>query len=84
MNEILKALSNKLPCRVGPWTNSNFKDGALSKKDLLKTLPEDIDFVESYIYDYNRFIQPGKNGYVRMRIYFSDLTSLSEIESVAA
>ena len=64
MNEMLKALSNKLPCRVGPWLDTNLKNGKIKDSDLLPTLPEDIDFVESYVYDYNRFIQPGKNGYV--------------------
>ena len=84
MNEMLKALSNKLPCRVGPWLDNNLTNGSIQDSDLLTTLPEDIDFVESYIYEYNRFILPGKNGYVRMRIFFSDLTSSSEITSVSA
>ena len=29
MNEMLKALSNKLPCRVGPWLDTNLKNGKL-------------------------------------------------------
>ena len=84
MNDMLKALSNKLPCRVGPWLNVNIKTGELKSKDLLKTLPEDVDFVESYVYDYNRFIQPGKNGYVRLLIFYSDRTSVQEISSVVS
>ena len=60
MNEMLKALSNKLPCRVGPWLDNNLTNGSIQDSDLITTLPEDIDFVESYIYEYNRFILPGK------------------------
>ena len=32
MNEMLKALTNKLPCFVGPWKSSNLAYGALKKK----------------------------------------------------
>ena len=83
MNEMIKSLTNKLPCRVGPWIMNQFKI-SLKEKDLLKILPENIDFVESYVYDYNRFISPGKTGYVRLRIYFSNLTSVSEIAGVTS
>ena len=84
MNEMLKSLSNKLPCRVGPWLDNTLTNGSIQDSDLINTLPEDIDFVEAYVYEYNRFIQPGKNGYVRLRIFFSDLTSKSEIKAIAA
>ena len=60
INEMLKVLSNKLPCRVGPWNITNLKNGTPKLTDLLTELPVDIDFVESYIFDFNRFIQPGK------------------------
>ena len=80
---MIKSLTNKLPCRVGPWIKINPKI-SLKEKDLFKTLPENIDLVESYIYDYNRFISPGKTGYVRLNIYFSNDTSVSEILGVTS
>jgi hypothetical protein len=83
MNEMLKSLTNKLPCRVGPWIMNQSKS-SLKEKDLLKILPENIDFAESYVYDYNRFISPGKTGYVRLHIYFSNFTSVSEILGVTS
>ena len=51
MNEMVKALTNKLPCFVGPWKNSNLQYGDIKKADLLTVLPENIDFVESYVFD---------------------------------
>eukprot|EP00555_Chaetoceros_dichaeta_P000547 CAMPEP_0198276746 /NCGR_PEP_ID=MMETSP1447-20131203/65472_1 /TAXON_ID=420782 /ORGANISM="Chaetoceros dichaeta, Strain CCMP1751" /LENGTH=257 /DNA_ID=CAMNT_0043971709 /DNA_START=2739 /DNA_END=3509 /DNA_ORIENTATION=+ len=64
INEMLSALTNKLPCRVGPWTFNSLSSKVPVDSDLLKLLPKDVDFVESYVYDYNRFISPGKTGYV--------------------
>ena len=78
---MLKSLTNKLPRRVGPWTLNQAKD-SIKEKDLYKALPEDVDFVEYYIFNYNRFLAPGKTGYVRLHIFFSDLTSLAEIQGV--
>ena len=43
MNDMLKALSNKLPCRVGPWKLK--KNSQLWNSDLIKVLPEDVDSV---------------------------------------
>ena len=83
MNDMIKALTNKLPCFVGPWKN-NVTYGPLKKEDLMTVLPDDIDFVESYVFDYNRFLGAGKTGYVRLHIFYSDLTSVSEIESVVS
>ena len=83
MNEMLKALTNKLPCFVGPW-KPNTTYGELKKEDLLTVLPENIDFVESYVFDYNIFLGAGKTGYVRLHIFFSDQTSVPEIESVVS
>ena len=80
MNMMLKTLTNKLPCKVGPWKRQSIIK--LSEADLHNCLPEDIDFVESYVFDYNRFISPGKTGYVRLHIFYSDLTSLAEIKGV--
>ena len=78
---MVKALTNKLPCRLGPW---KMKDNRtqLTSKDLITELPEDIDFVESYVYDFNRFLALGKNGYVRLNFFYSDTTSIPEIEQV--
>ena len=59
MNEMLKTLTNKLPCRVDPWRMNNLAYGTPKDKDLTE-LPTDIDFAESYVYYFNRFIQPGK------------------------
>ena len=81
---MLKVLTNKLPCRLGPWNISNLKYGTPRSTDLFTTLPIDLDFVESYIFDFNIFIQPGKNGYVRLQIYYFPLTSTSEIQSVCS
>ena len=82
MNLMLKTLTNKLPCRVGPWKFN--KATVLKEKDLFKILPEDIDFVESYVFDYNRFLSPGKTGYIRLNIFYSDLINPSEIQGVVA
>ena len=49
MNEMIKALTNKLPCRVGPW-NSRSLVGNSKLDDLLTILPEDVDFIESHIF----------------------------------
>ena len=61
MNEMLKALTNKTSCRVGPWKPKD-KTTKLRTSDLLTELPEDVDFVESYVFDFNRFLALGKTG----------------------
>ena len=81
MNQMIKAMTNKIRCRVGPWKLQGRKT-TLKMKDLVKELPEDIDFVESYVYDYSRFLRLGKTGYVRLHVFYSEETNLSEIESV--
>ena len=78
---MLKALMNKLPCRVGPRNTRNLAYDYLKENNSLTNLPEDIDFVESYIFDYNRFLALGKNLYVKLNIFYSDLTNLSDIKS---
>ena len=83
MNQMIKALTNKLPCKLGPWKMKDSKTH-LKVHDLLSELPEDIDFAETYIYDFNRFLALGKNGYVRLNFFYSDSTSLPEIEQVIA
>ena len=60
INEILKALTRKIPCRVGPWNISNLVYDDPKKDDLLTNLLDNIDFVESYVFHYNRFLAPGK------------------------
>ena len=79
MNEMIKALTNKLPCKVGPWHTSNLPSGKINDRDLLSELPEDLDEVESRVYDFNRFFSAGKTGYVRMNIFYTDATTESEI-----
>ena len=81
MNQMIKALTNKLACRLGPWKLKDTKT-QLKASDLITELPEDIDFAETYVYDFNRFLSFGKNGYVRLQFYYSDTTSLPEIEQV--
>ena len=81
MNQMIKALTNKVHCRVGPWKLQGRKT-TLQKKDLLKELPEEVNFVESYVYDYSRFLRLGKTGYVRLHVFYSEETSLAEIQSV--
>ena len=71
---MIKGLKNKLPCKIGHWKNiksckSNYHSNPI---DLLTELPEDIDFAESYVFDYNQFIYPGKTGYVRMLIFYTE------------
>ena len=44
MNEMLKALTNKVFCRVGPWKPKDNRT-KLRKIDLLTELPQDVDFV---------------------------------------
>jgi hypothetical protein len=79
MNQMIKALTNKVHCRVGPWKLQGRKT-TLQKKDLLKELPEEVNFVETYVYDYSRFLRLGKTGYVRLHVFYSEETSLAEIQ----
>ena len=51
---MLKALTNKISCRIGPWKQKD-KKTKLKKEDLITQLPEDVDFVELYVYDFKRF-----------------------------
>ena len=81
MNQMIKALTNKVQCRVGPWKLKGRKT-TLKMKDLIRELPEEVDFVESYVYGYSRFLRLGKTGYVRLHVFYSEDTSLAEIKSV--
>ena len=79
MNGVLKSLINKIPLvKIGLWNPDSS-----SKNTYLKELPENIDVVEKYVFDYNRFLSPGKNIYCRIKlVYNPNKTSSSEIESV--
>ena len=52
MNLMIKALTNKLPCRVGKWgiTKSTIPT---DDKGLYNSFPENIDIVESYVFNFN-------------------------------
>ena len=79
MNAMIKSLVNKIPSiRIAPWT---MKLG--DKGRLLSELPEDVDIVEKYAYDYSRFILPGKNVYYQLHIVFDrNKSSKGEISEV--
>ena len=54
-------------------------------QSLLSELPEDVDTVEKYAYDCNRFVSPGKNIHCRLHTIFNKQeTSKDEIEEVIA
>ena len=76
---MISCLINKVPSvRIGPWNN----DKKVTKKQLLKKLPEDIDITERCAHGFNRFISPGDRAYCRLQFYFGDKTTLGEIKSV--
>ena len=78
MKTMLTSLNNKIPSvKVGPWIGSE------SKKDkLLSKLPEDIDLVERYVSDFNRFISPDPRAYCRIHLYYGDKINMTQIELV--
>ena len=45
-------------------------------------LPEDINFIESYCFDYNRYIDYGKTGYAIIYIFYTKATNKAEIQAV--
>ena len=77
INAMLRSLVNKVPSvKFVPWS------GLTTKKDMFLTeLPEDLDIVEKYVYDFNRFYSPGDRAYCRINIQYK-AGSLGEIESV--
>ena len=80
---MLKALTNKLPVKVGPWKyNSQSKIKPMAS-ELYTCLLEDIYIVEAYLFDYSRLLWAGKSGYFRLQLFFGDDISASEIKSVA-
>ena len=82
INEILKLLTNKLSCQVGPWNTSNLAYTYPKEEELLSILPEDIDFMELYVFGYNIFFIAGKIGYVRLNTFYSESTSIPDIQLV--
>ena len=82
INEMLKALMNKLPCRIGPWNIRNLAYEDPKEEDLLTILPEDTDFVESYVFDYNRSLALDTIRCVRLNMFYSDLISVLYIQLV--
>ena len=81
MNRMVKSLINKIPSvKLAVWNPASG-----SSNTFLKELPEDVDVVEKYAHDFNRFISPGKNLYCRLNLFFNpNKTSISEIDSVIA
>ena len=85
-NNILKSLTNKLHCKIGPQRKIESWKYIChpNLKHLLTDLSEDINFVKSYILNYSRFIDPGMTGYVRMKIFYTEATNIAEIQVVVA
>ena len=78
MNEMIRSLINKCPSvKFGPWIGNYTKNNPL-----LTEFPEDVDIVERYVFDFNRFISPDERAYVRLHGYYSPKTSICEIESI--
>ena len=80
MNQIPKYLISKIPSvRFGLWI------GLPSHKNkLLTEIQEDVDVVERYAYDFNRFISPGDQSYCRLHDDYLAPMTLNKIESVIA
>ena len=78
MNAMIKSLINKLPSiRLGPW-----KYDKKTSSKMISEFPEDVDRVEKYAFDFNRFISPGDRAYCRLHIFYDDSTNLAEINSI--
>ena len=78
MNAMIKSLINKLPSiRLGPW-----KYDKKTSSKMISEFPEDVDVVEKYAFDFNRFISPGDRAYCRLHIFYDDSTNLAEINSI--
>ena len=85
MSKILNTLSNKLHCNIVPcwkyvkqWVLIKY----LNPKDVLTELPEDVDFIESYIFNYNHFIPLDRTGNIHVHIFYLDFTNLAEIQAI--
>ena len=84
INEMLKALTNKIPVKIGPWQFTAKSSIKPTASELFLCLPEDVDVGETYVYDYSRFIRAGKLCYFRFQLFYGDNTTISEIKSIAA
>ena len=66
INTMFKSLSNKIsPVRIGLWNPQDKENN-----NFLRKLPEDVDIVERYAHDYNRFISPGKIIQCRLNVFY--------------
>ena len=81
---MIKALTNKLPVKVGPWQFNDKSKIKPTSTEFYTCLPEDVDIMETNVFNYSRFIRAGKTRYVRLQLYYDDNTTLAEIKSVAA
>ena len=84
INELIIALTNKLPVKIGPWQYSAKSKINPISSEFYTYLPEDVDIAEAYIFDYIWFIKAGKIGCFRLQLFYGDNTSLSELKSGAA
>ena len=83
---MLKAITNKLPYKVRPWKIIQSWKSIYhpNPKYLLTDLPGDINFVKSYVFDCKRFVDPGRRGDVRMKMFYTEATNKAEIQVVVA
>ena len=80
INLMIKSLINRIPSvKLGHWLHTENK-----KNKYLLELPEDVDIVEKYVHDLNRFLSPGGRIYRRINVFYNGKkTNLSEIESIS-
>ena len=68
INLMIKSLINKIPSvKLGPWLHTENK-----KDKYLLELPEDVDIVEKYFHDFNRFLSPGGRTYGRINMFYNE------------
>lgn len=72
----------KLSCHNGPKKLNNLVYKNPTKENILTILPDERNIVESYNFDYTQIIPYGKTRYVRLNICYSNLNSVSGIQSV--
>ena len=77
MNELIEPLINKIPSiRLCPWLTF---PSAVKKKEYLKRLPNNVDIVERYVYDFSRSIAFGQKGFCRIQVVFPDSVTVDQI-----
>ena len=84
INDMFKALTNKIPVKIGPWQFTAKLSIKPTSSELFLCLPEDVNVGETYVYDYRRFIRAGKSCYFRFQLFYDDDTTILEIKSIAA